>query len=130
MAVSPIQGFLYEDTDMDDGYVRAEPFGKFDTLLYLTRATYRALFYTQGAIPRLWDALGGREGTFLLPRAVIEPEAASDLRLGLSLVDAEPSEYCAFQPCILRATVDRPEGFSLCDYHATLMADWDDLIAA
>lgn len=123
MATYEIQGLIWIDTDLGDGYVRV------DDEIYMSLPTYRAVTSQEGVVTRLVDTLEDVEGTYLIPGAVLWPEAASDLRLGLSLVDPERSEHCAFQPCVLPATVDRPEGFSLCDHHDSLMRDWDDLVA-
>lgn len=129
MDTYPLDPCVDADPDMEDGYVR-RPGGRRRLFpIYMTEATWQALALTRGALPRLHEVIGDREGTFLIPRAVIEPEAASDLRLGLTLADPEPSEYCAYGPCILRATQVHPDGFSLCDTHTALMADWDDLVA-
>lgn len=122
-----VQGSLWVDDDLEDGYVRVS----FSNVLMIdvSPATYRALFATD-AVVRLVQAVRDLRGTFLLPRAVIEPEAAEDLLLGLSLVDAEPSDSCIYPPCSLPAEVVHDDGFPLCQHHAELMRGWDDLALA
>lgn len=128
MDTYPLDPCVHADPDMEDGYVRRPTGRRRRFPIYMTEATFRALALTTGALPRLHEVMGDQEGTFLLPRAAIEPEAVSDLRLGLSLADTQSSEYCVYPPCILRATQVHPDGFSLCDEHAALMGDWDDLL--
>lgn len=124
MAVRSIQGKFMLDTELDDGFVRSA-YGCF----FMSIATYRALA-RQSLLQRLVEALAGQEGTRLIPRSVIEPEAAEDLLLSLSVVDPEWSETCIHPPCILPAEVDHPDGFRLCHEHAALLQSWDDLAVA
>lgn len=122
-----LQGDLWEDSELDDGYlvvVRAHR-----EVVYMSVVTYHAISHA-GALGRLWDfAESGVEGMFLLPRSVIEPDAAEDLRRGLAFVDPEPSDACIYPPCSLPAEVEHEGGFWLCSHHAELMSGWDDLVA-
>lgn len=123
-----LQGSFWLDTILDDGYLRVE--GDEPGALpriFMSLATYRALVQAH-VLPHLRDRLGEHRGTFLLPRSVIEPEPAEDLRLGLSLVDPEPSEHCIYPPCSLPAETVHEDGFPLCGEHAALMRGWDDLL--
>lgn len=127
MATRSVQGPIWVDTAMVDGDVRVSgPAGRLPAYL-MSQSTYRALALCSGALARLTDALYDQRGTFRVPRSVIEPEAAEDLLLGLSLVDAEPSAVCINPPCGLPAEVVR-DGFPLCGHHAALMESWDDLL--
>jgi hypothetical protein len=112
-----LQGDLWLDSELEDGHLRVQ-----GEVIFMSQATYRALSFDNGALNR------APADTFWLPRAVVDADAAEDLRRGLALVDPEPSEYCVYGPCILRATQVHPDGFSLCDEHAALMGDWDDLL--
>lgn len=127
MATRVVQGSIWVDTAMPDGDVRVS--GREGRLpnYFMSQATYRALALCEGAIPRLTQALREQRGIFRVPRSVIEPEAAEDLVLGLSLVDAEPSAVCINPPCGLPSEVVR-DGFPLCGHHAALMESWDDLL--
>lgn len=121
-----LQGDLWLDTELEDGHLRVQ-----GEVIFMSQATYRALSFDNGALNRLWDLVEAGQApadTFWLPRAVVDADAAEDLRRGLALADQEPSEYCAYGPCILKATQVHPDGFSLCDEHAALMSDWDDLL--
>lgn len=125
-----VQGSLWVDPSLEDGYLRVAPNPKRPgaRLVFMTVATYRALMREIGTPAALLERLGDREGTFLLPRSVIEPEAAEDLALGLSLVDPEPSDVCIYPPCGLAAEVVHEDGFPLCREHHALMGGWDDLL--
>lgn len=126
MATYCVQGLTWVDDDLEDGYVRVE--GN-EPRFCMSLATYRALFGVRGGLSRLADTLWDLRGTYLLPRAVIEPEAAEDLLQGLAHVEVEPSETCIYPPCILPATQTHVDGFRLCDTHADLLRTWDDLVA-
>lgn len=124
MARYSIQGLFWIDDTLEDAQVTVEG----DPLrIYLNNATFQALWNHEGSLKRLKDALREFRGTTTVPRSAIEPEAASDLRLGLSLVDPEPSEVCIYPPCGLAAETVHRDGFPLCHEHAALMAEWDDL---
>jgi hypothetical protein len=121
-----VQGLFWVDEDLEDGFVRVE--GDRVPRILMSLPTYRALAFSS-SLQRLLDAAWDLRGTLVLPRAVIEPDAAQDLRQGLSLVDPEPSEVCVYPPCSLPATTVHKDGFPLCAEHTALMAGWDDLVA-
>jgi len=119
-----LQGDLWLDTELEDGCLRV-----LGEVVFMSQATYRAL--DAGALNRLWDLVEAGQApaeTFWLPRAVVDADAAEDLRRGLSLVDPEPSEYCIYPPCSLPAEIVHEDGFPLCAEHAALMTGWDDLL--
>ena len=120
---------MWVDDALEDGYVAVEDGVGDRPLFVMSFPTYRALSFTPGGGQRLAETLWAARGTFLLPRAVIEPDAAADLQQGLSLVDPEPSDVCIYPPCGLPSEVVHEGGFPLCAGHAALMRDWDDLVS-
>ena len=120
-----VQGCFVVSDDMADGDVHV--LGA-DPTMVMSMATYRALARCEGALRRLFDTLCTEQGTFRVPRSVIDPEAASDLLLGLALVEAEPSQVCIYPPCSLPAEAVHEDGFPLCPEHLALMRGWDDLV--
>lgn len=120
---------MWVDDSLEDGYVTVSDDERGWDKISMTIATYRALASAPGALRRLCQGLYDQRGMFLVPRSVIEPDAAEDLRLGLALVDPEPSDYCIYPPCGLQATEMHKDGFPLCKTHLGLMSDWDDLVA-
>lgn len=123
-----LQGSFFEDDAMADGYVEYldTPEGP---RICMTFSTFQSLWRVEGALRRLFELcqVTGQH-TFLLPRGIVEPEEAAEVRLGLSLVDPVPSEHCIYPPCILPAEVEHPDGFLLCGFHNTLLTGWDDLL--
>lgn len=127
MASYSVQGLFWVDEDLEDGYLRVVDYHGYPKV-FMSLPTYQVLS-RNSLLQRLLDTVWSQRGTFLLPRSVIEPDAAEDLRRGLSLVDPEPSEVCIYPPCSLVATTTHADGFRLCDTHADLMRGWDDLVA-
>lgn len=129
MAISMLGTGTYLDSDLADGYVRTlSRSGAYRPDVYLSRPTYSALGRA-GLMPRLYELVQHlADGVHLLPRSVIEPEAADDLRHAIALADLGPSDGCVMPGC-LQDVVDRSRGFSLCAGHEALMADWDSLTA-
>lgn len=129
MPITQMQPQMWVDDDMPDGYVEIVG-GRLRGMeeIFMSRATYFAISFG-GHTERLWDTVQDMRGTVLLPRAVIEPDAAADLQQGLSFVEPEPSEVCIYPPCSLPAEVVHGDGFPLCAGHAELLSTWDDLVA-
>lgn len=132
MAISEIATGVWADPSMDDGFVRVVATEYDDeSEFYMTAATFRALgWHDEGkSLIRMFEVMEGRpEGTYAIPRAVIEPDAAIDTQLALTLAEPGPSEDCVLPTCFQPA-VSVERGFPLCQTHAELMADWDSLVA-
>jgi hypothetical protein len=126
MAIKEIHTGTHADDSMEDGYVRVEDGGR---NMFMTQATYDALWMSGDTLPEVYDVMEQRpDGVHLIPRSVIEREAAREVELALGLVDPEPSGTCILPTCIQDSVTER-DGFPLCQIHADLMQDWDDLVA-
>jgi hypothetical protein len=129
MARKAIGGLFFADDSLEDGYVEASGEGTYPDLA-MTMATWLALQSVTDANRRLVDALlhAERGSMHLIPRSVIEADVAAEVRLGLALVEPEPSQWCLYPPCGQDAVTSR-DGMPLCQYHDELMQGWDDLVA-
>jgi hypothetical protein len=65
-----------------------------------------------------------------IPRSVVEPAAAEDLRHQISVADpAAMGDGCVHAHC-QQDVVSREHGFPTCQLHTDLMVEWDDLVAS
>lgn len=115
---------------MADGFVRIEsrPFA-----MIASPATARHLLLNEMCGPVLdlmedWP----RGVTYALPaqftRDLGVPEEISDLVRGLQIAEVGDFAGCVYGPCVLPA-VTRRDGFSLCEYHDSLLTEWMHLVA-
>ena len=126
MAIREIHTGTYADDSMADGYVRVERGGRD---MFMTIDTYNALWMSGDTLAEVYVAMEERpDGTYLIPRSVIEREAAREIEMTLGLLDPEPSSTCILPTCSQDSVTER-DGFPLCQIHVDLMQDWDDLVA-
>lgn len=109
------------------------PHGSFvvesDETLRMTHETWLTLQYhavMEQAGAYMWAQDPGQH---VLPVALLEPMATSDLARSLELIDPEPSATCIYPPCLL-PTVTTRDGYPLCSEHLALMQGWEELTAA
>lgn len=129
MPETPFATGFPQDSALEDGYVRLErPADDYEPHFATNAATFSALAMA-GLLQRLFETLEfADEGTYLLPRSVIETDAASDLQRAMEYADLAPADGCVMPGC-LQDVIGRARGFSICAHHDALLQDWDSLVA-
>lgn len=114
----------YADDSMEDGFIRVDRGGD---RIAMTSQTFQTLQLVDAA-REVFPVMRAREdGTYLIPRSLLDKHIATEVRAGLSLVEAEPSRHCLYPPCSLEAVTER-DGMPLCAEHDAVLQGWDDLL--
>lgn len=132
MAFDEIFTGFYLDPNLEDGYVRQQEDRPGYPILavYMNARTHTALATTDGGYPlvRLFDILETMpEGTYLIPRAALEPDMAADLQNAVAIT--EPGGEGCTMPGCMQDQVSVERGYPLCQMHSGLLDDWDSLVA-
>lgn len=106
-----------------------------DYLTYTFHPQAYAVLAAHGMLQQVMDVVGPRgEGTYVIPRSVIDREAAADVEHQLdylsSFDDASSAGDRCVMPHCLQDGEDKKRGFVLCREHADALQDWDDLVNA
>lgn len=117
-------GFFLEET-LEDGHVRVEPDEQWEWALHMSGPTFSALLWSD-LLDTAWVKLTEiGPGTHLIPRSVIEADAAADLRQAIEFADL--TDGCVMPHC-QQDVVHRDRGFNICATHDALLQDWDSLV--
>ena len=128
MATYDLEGLVFGDDSMEDGYVRFVARRGGCGHFFMTEDTWYTLSM-EGLLDNVMDVIEERgEGTHLIPRSVIDPGAAREVTMALDLLEPAESDTCTLPHCWQSAT-SRERGFPLCAGHAADLQDWDSLVA-
>lgn len=134
-----VQGQIYCDPTMEDGYFMTGLDQDGDRAYMCTSLTYQVLSANDLLVDVL-DELDKRPpGTHLIPRKCLEPDKAEDVQRAVDYMSSnedirpmssnEDIPTCSLPHCQQDGT-DTSRGFPLCADDAALLQDWDDLVVA
>lgn len=128
MGTYMLDGIVYGDDSMVDGYIRFEVLYGDCRRFFMTEATWFRLTTERLLHDVLIVVEAKGEGTHLVPRTLIESAEAREIRMTLDLLEPAESDTCTLPHC-WQASTTSERGFPLCTTHAAALSDWDSLTA-